>query len=161
MDYITYLNQVLEVINKINKNDELYARLKNAVRIYYLEINSIFITERVLKNINFSNMNLNSFEIKHIENSGWVLDQKYLDDVYFSAVKTDFIFNVWYILKSFDDRKEYEELKNNLGVLVDAMGNKFILTETFKLNEIEKNRGELVDFVTPDFILDIAKQFVK
>lgn len=161
MDYITYLNQVLEVINKINENDELYARLKNAVRIYYLEINSIFITERILKNINFSNMNLNSFETKHIENSGWVLDQKYLDDVYFSAIKTNFIFNVWYILKSFDEKNEYEELKNNFGILVYAMGNKFKLNNNFKLNGIEKNTGELVDFVTPNFILDIAKQFVK
>ncbi|PIR69103.1 hypothetical protein COU48_00360 [Candidatus Nomurabacteria bacterium CG10_big_fil_rev_8_21_14_0_10_03_31_7] len=155
------LDKILSVINNINKEDDLYSRIKNAVRIYYLSMNQVFISDRVLKNVNFSDINLNSSEIIHVENAGWVLDQKYLDDVYFSAIKTHFIFNVWYILKSFDTENQYEELKDNLGILIDAVGNKFILAKTFKFNGVEKNAGELVDFVTPDFILDIAKQFVK
>ena len=155
------LDKILSVINNINKEDDLYSRIKNAVRIYYLSMNQVFISDRVLKNVNFSDINLNSSEIIHVANAGWVLDQKYLDDVYFSAIKTHFIFNVWYILKSFDTENQYEELKDNLGILIDAVGNKFILAKTFKFNGVEKNAGELVDFVTPDFILDIAKQFVK
>jgi len=155
------LDKILSVINNINKEDDLYSRIKNAVRIYYLSMNQVFISDRVLKNVNFSDINLNSSEIIHVENAGWVLDQKYLDDVYFSAIKTHFIFNVWYILKSFDTENQYEELKDNLGILIDAVGNKFILAKTFKFNGVEKNAGELVDLVTPDFILDIAKQFVK
>ena len=155
------LDKILSVINNIKKEDDLYSRIKNAVRIYYLSMNQVFIADRVLKNVNFSNINLNSSEIIHVENAGWVLDKKYLDDVYFSAVKTHFLFNIWYILKSFDTENQYEELKDNLGILIDAVGNKFILAKTFKFNGVEKNAGELVDFVTPDFILDIAKQFVK
>ena len=161
MDYVTYLNQILETVDSIKQEDELHARLKNAIRIYYLEINQIFITERILKNINFSGVSLSSSEIQHFKNAGWVLDKKYLDDVYLSSIKTHFLFNVWYTLRSFDENNKYKELKNNLGVLIDAMGRKFILTGIFKFNGIKKNTGELVDFVTPDFILDIAKQFAK
>ena len=108
---VVHLSEILKLIDKIkeSKNDKaieilqekdtrktFFEMLAGSLRVYYLGLDSIFIANK----INHSNFTFNEFEVPHIERFGWLLDKKYLEDVYLPTLKMNLINDCWVCFES-------------------------------------------------------------
>jgi len=174
METTAYLQKVLDVINHIEEkeDDKFYAQMKNALRVYYLGIDNIFIINRLLKNADFSSLNLSEDEKPHIENAGWLLDKNYVDDVYVGVLKANLILDVWLVFNSNKNNSnkktilpENKEFLDWFGSLVASLnndsngtGDKEVEIAGEKLR-IEKDKK--IDFITPEIVLSLVDKIVE
>lgn len=109
---VSYLSEILKLIAKVkdsSQNNEVIKSLNNddtrktffemlagSLRVYYLGLDSIFIANK----INPPNFTYNESEVPHIEKFGWLLDEKYLVDVYLPILKMNLINNCWVCFES-------------------------------------------------------------
>lgn len=164
MDQIMYQKEVLDLIEKTSKEtSKFYSQIANVLRLYYIGLNNIFITEKVLKNVNFSSFNLSSDEKKNVENAGWLLDKKYLEDVYLPALKTNLILDAWLVFK--ENKKETSDFSKNFQILVDSFFNGSKATKDVEIDldgislKLEKDKS--ITLITPDIALRIIEKLVK
>lgn len=132
-DLLKYLTEILEIIKKIENividsifsdkdvRKTFFAKIANALRIYYLAYNSMLIASMLRPE------NEKSFkpeEVKHIKNFGWILvrdtNQEYLD-TYQSIIKLNLLNGCWvcyessldalYCVLANEEKRESLELK--------------------------------------------------
>ncbi len=168
MDQIMYQKKVLDLISEVSKEtSKFYAQMANVLRLYYIGLNNIFITKKILKNINYSTIQLSDEEKRHLENTGWLLDDNYLNDVYLPALKTNLILDAWLTFKSNGKTVSSKE-EGFLGwyeTLVASLNNDSLGTsdkemeiggEKFKISKNGK-----VDFITPEVVLSLVNKIIE
>lgn len=169
MEMTNELQKVLDAINRIEEKEKykFYAQMKNALRIYYLGLNNVFIVNRVLKNTDLSILELKNDEKHHVENAGWLLDQNYVNDVYMGVLKANLILDAWLVFKSnnkmvsFGDKDFLEWYE----ILVSSLNNDSIGTIE-KETEIDGEKLKIekdkkIDFITPEVVLSLVNEIVK
>jgi hypothetical protein len=170
METTAYLQKILDAINRIKEKEgeKFYAQLKNALRVYYLGIDSIFIVNRILKNSDFSSLNLSEDEKPHVENAGWLLDKNYINDVYLGVLKANLILDVWLVLNSnkktaFPENRDFLEwyaaLVNSLNNDSSGTDDKETKIVTGEILKIEKDKK--IDFITPEIVLNLVDEVVR
>jgi|SRR3989344_3954262 len=166
MDQILYQQKILDLIGEVSKESSKFnSQMANVLRLYYLGLNSIFITEKVLKNVNFSSFDLSNDEKKHIENTGWVLDKKYLEDVYLPALKTNLILDTWLVFKENKKIKGISEFEKKFQILIDSFFNGIKATENVEIDldgislKLEKDKN--ITLITPDIALRIIEKTIQ
>lgn len=166
MDQILYQQKVLDLIEKTSKeSSKFYSQIANVLRLYYIGLNNIFITEKVLKNVNFSSFDLSIDEKKNVENAGWVLDKKYLEDVYLPALKTNLILDAWLVFKENKKIEKVTEFEENFQILIDSFFNGIIATKDVEIDldgislKLEKDKN--ITSITPDIALKIIEKIIK
>lgn len=163
------LQSILDALNTIEEkvDDKFYAQIKNALRIYYLGINNIFIVNRILKNADFPSLDINNDEKPHIENAGWLLDQNYVNSVYVGVLKTNLILDTWLVFKSntkpvSPKDKDFIEWYE---ILVNSLNNdsKGIVNKKIELNgkNLSINKDETIDFITPEVVLNLVNKIIE
>ncbi len=166
MDLTEYLNKIIDLVDEINKkgNHNFYLQMKNVLRIYYLGINNILVTKRVLKNISFDELDLSSRERDHIKNVGWLLDDNYVSETYLGVLKMNLILDSWVVLKSNKDLGKSNDLYENYGILIDSLYNSSEGTKTVDINlegkrKIEIKKNEKID-ISLEKVLELVKKIV-
>lgn len=160
---IPYLKEVYK-LSKISAektaSDEVFARIANALRLYYLGLNQIFITKKILSNINFSNFSITEEEKIHLENAGWLLDEKYNNDVYISALKSNLILDIWSVLP-IDFKNNKDLFFINFKKLVDACLNNGISNENITFTQPPINHiSGIVNFMTFENTLKLIEELI-
>lgn len=169
MDLVEYLSKILLIIDKYNsyKKNDFHKKIINALRIYYLSFDSVFITKKILSNFNYSDIYISDNEKKHIENFGWTLDDNYLNDVYISAIKTNLLFDCWFVFQS--SIKKQLPKNNNLYInsyktIIESLGNNNMLIKNINLKldsgDIKKKKGVEIDFISPTVVLEMVCKLV-
>ena len=169
IDLLSNLDKVLSLIDETSqKQGETFPRFANTLRLYYLGLNQIFVTKKILAETNFSNFQINNQERAHLENAGWLLDSAYYEDSYIPALRMNLLFDLWASIPK--SEKESESFKTNpffqnYKILIDSClkSNAMEAENTIDFSELEISvqEGGSINFITPENILNIAKKLIE
>lgn len=166
---IQYLKAIFDLSSEATKKassatdkKNLYLKIANALRLYYLGFNQIFITKRLLSKIDFSTFSINDDEKIHIQNAGWLLDENYNNDTYISALKSNLILDLWSVLP-LDIQNSKKDFFINLKNLVYACLNDAKILEDISFNDLNvaQKKGKSIDFMTPEITLKLAEKLIE
>lgn len=170
---ILYLKAILDLSSEANKKassatdtdkKNLYLKIANALRLYYLGFNQIFIIKKFLSKIDFSKFSIDSEEKIHIENAGWLLDENYNNDTYISALKSNLILDLWSVLPFDIQNNSKKDFFINLKNLVFACLNDAKILKDISFTDLGveiKKAGAVVDFMTPEVTLKLVEKLIK
>ena len=162
---LMYQKKVLDLISEVSKESSKFnSQMANVLRLYYLGLNSIFITEKILKNVNFSSFDLSSDEKKNVENAGWILDETYLKDVYLPALKTNLILDAWLVFK--ENKKDILDFEKKFQILINSFFNGIKATENVQIDLVDGDflkleKDEVITSITPEIVLSIVKTIIR
>ncbi len=158
--YLKEIYKLSKVSSEKASSNEVFARIANALRLYYLGLDQIFITKKILSNVNFSSFSISFEEKEHLENAGWLLDEKYNNDVYISALKSNLILDVWSVLPS-DVKSRQDVFFVNFENLVNACLNNGNSDKTIVFTKPSINHTSgVINFMTFENILKLIEELI-
>jgi len=166
MAVLNYLDNILGMIKSVaSKSGTFNEQMANVLRLYYIGLNHIFITQEVLKKVPLSSVQLSGNEKTHVENAGWLLDKKYIDEVYMPALKTDLIFNAWLVFNAKKVGSEgANKFKGDFQVLIDSLFNDTVATGDVGIDlgddKLTLVKDEKVGSVTPEIALKLVQKLI-
>jgi len=170
MNLVEHLTKLNKLINEVSNTSSIQdvnvrARVANVLRIYYLGLNQLFITQKILKNINFGQFIISGDEVDHIRNAGWILDEKYREDVYMPALKSNLIIDLWSVVPQEIKDKQEDSFIVNYNNLVTACLNNGKIKDEIKFDFdnviINQKPGEEINSITSDIALMLFKKIIE